>query len=108
MQYSSVKRKVKKPNFIYSRSLRHAAYRQFCWFVHARLGRGARRIIPSCVVNKIRADYPNYDGHYVGFKDGIESSEINFSWVGDVKIFVFTNFTCLFKKLYLNFSRQTI
>ena len=64
--------------------MRYAAYRQFCWFAHARLGRGVRRVIPCCVVNKIRAEYPSDDWQYVGFKDGIESSEIDFSWVGDV------------------------
>ena len=61
-----------------------AAYIQFCWFVLARLGRGVRRVIPSCVVTKIRAEYPSHGGQYVGFYDGIESAEIDFSWVGDV------------------------
>ena len=71
-------------NFICSRFLRYVAYRQFCWLVHERLGRGVRRVIPSSVVNKIPAEYPSDDAQDVGFKDGIESSEIDFSWVGDV------------------------
>ena len=62
--------------------MRYAAYRQFGWFVHTRLGREVRRVTPSCVVNKIRAEYASDDGQYVGFKDGIESSEIDFSWKG--------------------------
>ena len=34
-------------------------------------------------MNKIGAEYPSDHGQYVGFKDVIESSEIDFSWVGD-------------------------
>ena len=30
---------------------RYAAYRQLCWFVHTRLERGVRRVIPACVVS---------------------------------------------------------
>ena len=62
------------PDFVCSRSLRYAAYRQFCWFAHAWLGSGVRRVIPSRVVNKTRAEYPSDDGQYVGFKERIESS----------------------------------
>ena len=82
--------------------MRYAAYRQFCWFVHARLDREVRRVTPSCVVNKIRAEYPSDDGQYVGFKDGLESPEIDFLWIGEMHIFVYTNFTCLFKKNFLD------
>ena len=32
----------------------------------------------SCVVNKIGPEYPIDDGQYVGFKNVIESSEIDF------------------------------
>ena len=53
------------------RSLKYTAYRQFCWFAHARLVRRLKRVIPSCVVNKIQAEYPSHDGQYLGFKDGI-------------------------------------
>ena len=52
--------------------------------MHARLGRGVRRVIPACVVNKIQAEYPSDDEQYVGFNNGIKSSEIDFSWVGSV------------------------
>ena len=65
------------------RSLRYATYQQFCWFVHARLGRGVRRLIHSCVVNAIWEKYPNENGQYTAFKDGEEASKIDFSWYGD-------------------------
>ena len=58
--------------------------RQFCWFVHARLGRGVSRGIPSCVVNVIRERYPGEKGQYTGFKDGVEAFESNFPWVRDM------------------------
>ncbi|XP_057305348.1 uncharacterized protein LOC130642276 [Hydractinia symbiolongicarpus] len=35
-------------------SYRYAAYRQFCWFIHTRLGIGVHHVIPSCVVERIR------------------------------------------------------
>ena len=58
--------------------------RQFCSFVHARLGRGVSRVTPSCVVNVIREKYPSEKGQYTGFKDGVEAFEINFSCVRDM------------------------
>ena len=68
-------------NILFYRSYRYAAYRQFTWWVHNRLGRGVRRRIPACVINKIREEFPEPDGIYVGFKDGKQTSEIDFSWV---------------------------
>ena len=59
--------------------MRYAAYRQFCWFLRARLGKEVKIVKPSCVVNKIGPEYPSDDGQYVGFKNVIESSEIDFS-----------------------------
>ena len=67
------------------RSSRYAAYRQFCWWVHARLGKGVRKIIPACVVSKIRETYPSKDGIYTGFKEGDMVSETRCSWVGDIE-----------------------
>jgi len=46
-----------------------AAYKQFIWFVYKRLGRGNRRVIPSCVVWKIRETFPEEDGLYVPYTE---------------------------------------
>ncbi|XP_065054976.1 P2X purinoceptor 7-like [Rhopilema esculentum] len=50
-------------------SFRKAAYRQFTLWKYGRLGRGNRRILPSCVVKIIREAYPSPDGQYMGFKN---------------------------------------
>ena len=41
-------------------------------------------MIPSCVVNLIREKYPSENGQCTGFKDGVEVSEVDFPWVGDM------------------------
>jgi len=51
------------------RTFRLAAYRQFTWWTHNRLGHRVRRVIPSCVVLAIRRKFPAVEGHYVGFRD---------------------------------------
>ena len=58
--------------------MRLAAYRQFTWWTYNRLGKGNRRVIPSCVVSAIRNEYPEESGNYTGFKD----AEGNESWPG--------------------------
>ena len=51
------------------RTFRLAAYRQFTWWTHNRLGHRVRRVIPSCVVMAIRRKFPDVEGHYVGFRE---------------------------------------
>jgi P2X purinoceptor 7 len=49
-------------------SFRKAAYRQYILWQYKKLGRGNRRVCPSCVVMAIRHIYPADDGVYMGFK----------------------------------------
>ena len=51
------------------RAMRHAAYRQYIMWIHGYLGKGHRKVIPSCYVCKIRKHYPSLNGGYTGFKD---------------------------------------
>ena len=46
------------------------AYRQYTWFTHGYFGRKQRRVIPSCVVARIKQLYPeaNADAHR-GFEE---------------------------------------
>lgn len=51
-----------------TQSYRKAAYRQYCLWKYGKLGRGNRKVLPSCVVTFIRQAYPAPDGNYMGFR----------------------------------------
>ena len=48
---------------------RKAAYRQYIMYQHGYLGRAVRKVIPSCVVWKVRDNYPAPDNNYLGYKE---------------------------------------
>ena len=52
-----------------TRAFRKAAYRQFILARHGRLGKGNRRVCPSCVVLKIRERFPSVTGIYMGYRE---------------------------------------
>ena len=71
-------------SFLICRTYRYAAYRQFTWWIHNKLGRHVRRIIPSCSVLRIRQEFPEIDGAYTCFKgtDQIASEIVDaMTWV---------------------------
>lgn len=52
-----------------TRAFRKAAYRQFILARHGHLGKGNRRVCPSCVVLEIRKRYPSVTGVYMGYRE---------------------------------------
>ncbi|XP_077316021.1 P2X purinoceptor 7-like [Lithobates pipiens] len=50
-----------------NRRLRKTAYRTFIAWIYGILGKGNRRVIPSCAVNAVRLVFPDPNGSYVGF-----------------------------------------
>ncbi|XP_069109769.1 uncharacterized protein [Argopecten irradians] len=54
----------------YNKSMRHSAYRNFTLWRHGRLGQGKRKVIPSCVIRKIRNKFPSSTNTYTGFQPG--------------------------------------
>ena len=51
-----------------TQSYRKAAYRRYTLWKYGKLGRGNRKILPSCVDTIIRQPYPAPDGNYMGFR----------------------------------------
>ena len=54
---------------IQNKTNRLAAYRQFTYWIHSRLGRHVRRVIPACVINQVRLMYPEPSGEYIGYQE---------------------------------------
>ena len=55
------------PNF-HANGYRKAAYRQYTLSQYGYLGRGIRRVAPSCVVRCVINWYPSSDGVYMGYR----------------------------------------
>ena len=55
------------PNF-HANGYRKAAYRQYTLSQYGYLGRGIRRVAPSCVVRCVRNWFPSPDGVYMGYR----------------------------------------
>jgi hypothetical protein len=51
-------------------SYRLAAYKQYVWWIYGWLGKGQRKVIPSCVIWAIRERLAESDGVYVPFSEG--------------------------------------
>ena len=50
-------------------SMRYAGYRQYTWWVHNHLGKGVRKVIPSCAIWAIRDVYPEQNKCYVPYHE---------------------------------------
>nr|XP_054750630.1 P2X purinoceptor 7-like [Lytechinus pictus] len=63
------------PRILENESYRYSAYRLFTYWIHGLLGRGVRKVIPSCAVLKIHSIYPAADGVYTGFSIGDDGEQ---------------------------------
>ncbi|XP_055056156.2 P2X purinoceptor 7-like [Misgurnus anguillicaudatus] len=64
--YGPLRRRTREEQF------RHLAYRSFVSWCWGFLGRHVRVVIPSCVVSRIRQEFPDLAGHYVGFRPPLD------------------------------------
>ena len=59
------------------RQCRHLSYRTFVSWCWGSLGRSVRVVIPSCVVLRIRREFPDASGQYVGFRPPLDWTVTN-------------------------------
>lgn len=53
--------------------MRYASYSQFTWWIHNKLGKGRRRIVPACASHQIRTTFPTDNNEdYEGYHSGID------------------------------------
>ena len=57
---------------IKNESYRFAGYKQYTWWIHNRLGKGIRKVIPSCAIWAIRDKYPAENNLYTPFMESQE------------------------------------
>lgn len=57
------------------RSFRFAGYKQYTWWIHNYLGKGVRKVIPSCAVWGIRDAFPSENNAYVPFMERKDDEE---------------------------------
>ena len=62
-----------------SSAYRFAGYKQFTWWVHNKLGKGVRKVIPSCAVWAICDKIPSETDDYIPFKEYKEEEAKVFS-----------------------------
>ncbi|XP_063959319.1 uncharacterized protein LOC135154986 [Lytechinus pictus] len=58
------------PGNMGNESYRFAAYRIWSDYLHGYMGKGVRRPLPACVVTRVRQEFPEETGVYVGFELG--------------------------------------
>lgn len=74
-QYQGYTGRALSFDYMSHKNYRYHAYRSYVQYLHGRLGRRNRRVIPACVVAKIRSLWPSEDGTYVGFRDVDDEEE---------------------------------
>lgn len=62
-----------------NRNYRYVAYKQFVYWVNSwkPLGKHNRKVIPACVIGKIRSEYPENNGIYVNHK-AVEGRDVSY------------------------------
>ncbi|XP_016383292.1 P2X purinoceptor 7 [Sinocyclocheilus rhinocerous] len=64
--YGPVRRRTEEERY------RYLAYRSFVSWCWGYLGWNVRVVIPSCVVHRIRQEYPDPTGQFVGFRPPLD------------------------------------